>query len=111
MIGVVKTLFLYYGLPHLTKDIQIWPAGCPKFAAHRLLALLSKNSIIKRGMASEPYAPMATLVPKLSFGTRVAIIAGDGVEPLGGRPVKASTPYAPDATVGSITEGTVLFVH
>jgi len=47
---------------------------------------------------------MATLVLKLSFRTRVAITAGDGVEALAGPPPKGSTPSAPDATISSITE-------
>jgi hypothetical protein len=33
-----------------------------------------------------------------------SLTAGDGVEPLGGGPAEASTPYAPDETIGSITE-------
>jgi len=41
---------------------------------------------------------------RLSVKIRRSLTAGDGVEPLGGGPAKASTPYAPDATIGSITE-------
>jgi hypothetical protein len=33
----------------------------------------------------------------------IGLTAGDGVKPLGGGPAKASTPSAPDATIGSIT--------
>jgi len=39
--------------------------------------------------------------------THPQLKAGDGVEPLGGEPAKASTPYARDATVDSITDRTL----
>jgi DNA-binding SARP family transcriptional activator/predicted ATPase len=40
----------------------------------------------------------------LFFWAKLLVKAGDGVEPLGGGPAEASTPYAPDETIGSITE-------
>jgi len=47
---------------------------------------------------------LPTLTPT---SANAPLTAGDGVEPLGGGPAKGSTPYAPDATVGSITASSI----
>jgi len=43
------------------------------------------------------------MAPGMAKAKSYPIKAGDGVEPLGGGPAEASTPYALDATLGFIT--------